>query len=352
MAVRYDVVEAKPLDLFMGVCEKCVRPRREENWGLYPLTEWADKHNAECSECNGVVKMQRVYGVEIEMDCDYRCMGATGSDCECQCGGQNHGGIWSEKGEMLTLALEQYRETAAKRKENAMATKERTRQRRVGEYKEWVASSPEITELVQFLRAYWTDNGGYPNRFLDSLIEERLMQFRPLSDAQLEAGLRTMRRRKWSQDKSAASPAKATTNAAPRKREGKLAAIGVYRLVAGDPRGPEGVYLVRQSKQNPERHLAVRLVDSPPRMTESGMKVRFEGERAVGMVYRLTEDDRMPDAELADFMVKYGQCVNCFHGLKAEKSLRRITPAGMMGPTCARRLGYLPPRKSRKVTAA
>jgi hypothetical protein len=65
------------------------------------------------------------------------------------------------------------------------------------------------------------------------------------------------------------------------------------------------------------------------------------------MVYRLTEADKMPDAELMDFMVKHGQCVNCRHPLKAEKSMKRMTPRGLMGPRCARRLGYLPPRKPR-----
>src|SRR5215472_6193871 len=112
MAVRYNVVEAEPLDLFLGVCEKCIRPRREDHFGLYPKHPWADKHNSDCVQCGRPIKMQRVYGVTIEMDCDYRCMGATGPHCECQCGGTNHGAVWSEKDEMLVDALELYRDTA------------------------------------------------------------------------------------------------------------------------------------------------------------------------------------------------------------------------------------------------
>ena len=30
-----------------------------------------------------------------ETICDGRCMGATGQNCDCQCGGMNHGGKWA-----------------------------------------------------------------------------------------------------------------------------------------------------------------------------------------------------------------------------------------------------------------
>lgn len=126
------------------------------------------------------------------------------------------------------------------------------------------------------------------------------------------------------------------------RRRGKVPApIGVY-VKDGE------VYLVRASKQHPERRLAVRLVEAPPRMTENGEKATFDHVRALGMVYELTEADRMSDADLHDYMIRHAQCVNCRKHIYAERTLRKgVTPMGLMGRTCARRLGYLPPVKHR-----
>jgi hypothetical protein len=33
--------------------------------------------------------------VNVDKTCDGRCMNATGPNCECSCGGENHGGSWA-----------------------------------------------------------------------------------------------------------------------------------------------------------------------------------------------------------------------------------------------------------------
>lgn len=42
-------------------------------------------------ECGTTVKVNQVFGSESGKACDARCTGATGHDCECSCGGENHG---------------------------------------------------------------------------------------------------------------------------------------------------------------------------------------------------------------------------------------------------------------------
>jgi hypothetical protein len=47
--------------------------------------------------CDGrSLKVNRVKGIFVaDKPCDARCMGATGPNCSCSCGGENHGGSHS-----------------------------------------------------------------------------------------------------------------------------------------------------------------------------------------------------------------------------------------------------------------
>lgn len=116
----------------------------------------------------------------------------------------------------------------------------------------------------------------------------------------------------------------------------------------GDTPAPLGVYVkdgeiyVVKSNRTGDRRYAVRLVVSPPRITENGEEVDFSYVRAPGMVYALTEADRMPEADMKDFMLKYRKCIRCGHGLKAAKTLKRSEQLGVMvGKTCARKMGLI-----------
>jgi hypothetical protein len=66
-----------------------------------PLVTFRDKHdlnhmlhrNAGQCDCGAKASVKLVKGVYVaDKACNDKCMGATGPSCECQCGGQNHGG--------------------------------------------------------------------------------------------------------------------------------------------------------------------------------------------------------------------------------------------------------------------
>lgn len=57
----------------------------------------SSSHPAEwrCPSCGSAsVDGSTVQGRQSQHVCDARCMCATGHDCECSCGGKNHGKAW------------------------------------------------------------------------------------------------------------------------------------------------------------------------------------------------------------------------------------------------------------------
>jgi len=118
------------------------------------------------------------------------------------------------------------------------------------------------------------------------------------------------------------------------RQDRPLAEIGVYRK--------DGyIYVVKPNKEGTRRY-AVKLVVSPPRLTENGEEVDFSYERALGMAYLLTPEDRMSVNDMKDFMIKYRKCIKCGHTLKQPKTLLRAEELGVMvGKTCARKLGLI-----------
>lgn len=93
---------------FLGRCHECILPiAREIAWqGNY--------QRVGCPSCGRPVQLQRVSAVvNEEQFCDSSCMAATGSECVCDCGGENHGCDWLKiSGVSLigNLALETYRD--------------------------------------------------------------------------------------------------------------------------------------------------------------------------------------------------------------------------------------------------
>jgi hypothetical protein len=45
-----------------------------------------------CTACRMAVKVRAIAGRVTEQPCGARCLGAVGPACDCQCGGENHGG--------------------------------------------------------------------------------------------------------------------------------------------------------------------------------------------------------------------------------------------------------------------
>ncbi len=111
-------------------------------------------------------------------------------------------------------------------------------------------------------------------------------------------------------------------------------AVGVYRI-------NETIYIVKPNRDGTRRY-AVRLVVSPPRLTENGEEVNFSYEQARGVVYQLTPADRMSVDDLRDFMIKYRKCVKCGKSLKRPETLLRAEEIGVMvGKTCATKMGLI-----------
>lgn len=323
MAIKYEIVEADPLDLFLGVCKPCRRPKRETDTG-YPLSGWADKHSASCVQCGGPVEMQRVYGVEIGMQCDDRCSSATGQHCECACGGVNHGGIWSEHDEILANALRQFRETQEKREMKKQERKKNREADKAEAFRAWCSQEPQ-KDTVDYLREYAVRmrNGteAYPNRFLTSLAEW-LSEHKPLTSRQLEGAQRTiqMRRRMENRQRVEAS------NPHVDHLTTDQILTGIFRF--------QGETVVVKPNVAMTRSYANRVVPAHDRLNKAGERVKYELEYAPGLLARLTEDDRMPEEDVKKFLIEYGRCVRCGHGLKKGRSV-----AAMMGKTCATKMG-------------
>lgn len=56
------------------------------------VTPWNGTLQCKCDCGNGYLTGKRVLGTESAKKCGAACMGATGPNCDCSCGGRNHGG--------------------------------------------------------------------------------------------------------------------------------------------------------------------------------------------------------------------------------------------------------------------
>lgn len=110
-----------------------------------------------------------------------------------------------------------------------------------------------------------------------------------------------------------------TTSTAPTVRP------GVYKL-------DNTTYVVKPNRAK-TRLYAMELVSAPPRLMQSGDVAKLELEYARGVVYQLTEDDRLPAEEVEKISRVYGRCLYCGHGLKAATSVQRG-----IGPVCFKRV--------------
>lgn len=127
------------------------------------------------------VQCKMVRGKLTGTQCDDRCQSATGDDCQCACGGANHGAgnVWS-----FTKAGEQM----VKRAEKMQAARERRQAKLAAQASAWGKEHAELAVLAQDeLPDDLADNG-----FVRSLWAQ-LHGKGKLSDRQVEAGARVIR---------------------------------------------------------------------------------------------------------------------------------------------------------------
>ena len=193
MSTTY-MVSARPLEVFLGTCETCLRPVR------YPGSRvTGDRKTFPCIDCGTPVRCERLYGTVNRMQCDPRCEGATGPVCSCGCGGINHGGAWSRPGHMLASELEAYRAEIAKREAQRQVKVTRERRHRADEFSVWQQEHGQL--VTDLLGTDWLE-GRYPNEFLADMAG-MLRGGKMLSGRQAEAAERTIQRRKDAAAKAA-----------------------------------------------------------------------------------------------------------------------------------------------------
>jgi hypothetical protein len=58
-------------------------------------TEYGGDPLGLCPQCGRLMSYGELKGTFAPVPCDARCTGARGHNCECSCGGANHGKNWS-----------------------------------------------------------------------------------------------------------------------------------------------------------------------------------------------------------------------------------------------------------------
>ncbi len=91
-----ETTTATPQVRYLARCPKCRHPHAvnvDKRFASEFLTLAYNKLTHRCRECNCPLRTwNAVKGHYSEgRKCDSRCTGAVGPNCECQCGGHNHG---------------------------------------------------------------------------------------------------------------------------------------------------------------------------------------------------------------------------------------------------------------------
>jgi hypothetical protein len=168
------LVSARPLDIWLGACAPCRRGvRTEQGTG--------DRCSTACPECSQPVDVERLYGTVTAQPCNAACMGATGPDCCCGCGGLNHGKVWQGFGAALASALAAYR-TRQGQVEARRAARE---ERRANKFARWCHEHADVVKAVT--------EDPHANPFLEDLALQ-LRNGHELTDNQCTAALRAAER--------------------------------------------------------------------------------------------------------------------------------------------------------------
>jgi hypothetical protein len=102
------------------------------------------------------------------------------------------------------------------------------------------------------------------------------------------------------------------------------------------------IYVVKPNRDK-TRLYAKRVIEiqlSTPRVLEDGTEVNYdiEMEYAKGVIYKLSESDRMDTARAEELTIRYGRCIVCGARLKKAESVKRG-----IGPVCRKSLKVAEP---------
>lgn len=95
-------------------------------------------------------------------------------------------------------------------------------------------------------------------------------------------------------------------------------------------------YVIVPSRRNPGRHYAMRMVETPNRLTPSGEVVNFDYVKDPGAIWQLYEEHRLPAEAVEALVVQHKVCIypGCNRVLRAAKSV-----AAGVGKRHAEKLG-------------
>ncbi len=218
-----------PTDRLSGVCQACRRPVVVESPGTSSYA------TLDCPECQQEVRLERVYGVQVDMNCDPRCQFATSSLCSCSCGGANHCKGWVPPVEVEVTAgsierlaawkverdsrLASYRSHREAIDNRTKANREAKKAAELAAYELYLADERVVRFLAE--AEQWGYDVSWGDDFLRSLWEQH-NSGKTLSDRQLDAAIRALDRKAT----RAARKVEEEANATPAP-SGKVAVQGV-----------------------------------------------------------------------------------------------------------------------------
>lgn len=346
----YAVKEATALTIYLGVCERDNRPVRFE----MPADLGATVELPCFAGCTLPVTCERLHAVTTHLECDGSCMSARGPICSCGCGGINHGKCWTkgallDQREVVESALAKYRAEQVKIAQKREAKREAAARSERNAFDRWAADHQEVITALDPWYEHKTDDAWQPRHWGSHILVDFAIQThggwngkpKALTDNQVALAVRI-------QGEIAATALRDAERAVERPAKpgaGDQSALvpGVYRLgadvllVKGNKiylswrkaLAEAGGYLGQAPRPADARLYAKRLVESAPRVTESGTEIPFELVYAPGVIYDLALSDRMPLAEAEELATRYAACIVCGRTLKAAKSVRNL-----IGPVC------------------
>ena len=345
---------ARATTIYLGTCKRDNRPVRFEfPANLGPVAD------VPCFICTLPVRCERLHAVTTTLTCDGSCRSARGPACECGCGGINHGRTWGQgalldQREVVESAIAKYRAEQVKIKERREAKAEAAARAARNAFEVWAEDHQELVTALDPWHEHRTDDAWMPRHWGAHILVDFAIQThggwngRPkaLTDPQIKLAERILREIAADAERNAARQAAR----ASKPGAGDQAALvpGVYKL-GGEIYVVKGnkIYISWRKRCREEgecarpadaRLYAKRLVESAPRITDSGTEIPFTLEYARGVIFDLALSDRMPLAEAEELSTRYAKCIVCERTLKAAKSVR-----ASIGPVCIKMFGPVLP---------
>jgi len=252
-------------------------------------------------------------------------------------------------------AIAKYRAEQVKIAERREARKEAAARAARSAFEVWSEDHSAVITALDPWYEHRTDDAWQPRHWGAHILVDFAIQThggwngqpKPLTDPQIKLAERILREIAADAERDARRAAERA--AKPGAGDQSQLVPGVYKL-GGEIYVVKGnkIYISWRKRCREEgecsrpaeaRLYAKHLVESAPRITESGTEIPFTLEYAKGVIFDLSLDDRMPLAEAEELSTRYAKCIVCERTLKAAKSVR-----ASIGPVCIKMFGPVLPQ--------